>query len=268
MRVETQVVERASSNHHTSQDAHFVGVSPFGTVVVVVDGHSASRDYNRVVRYARELADELGHSFCSLTNEPSSDMIQTICQRTQSRLSDLVRDTTVGAVATIALITNDGITTVQVGDCVIMRYLSSGPMASARITRPHNPDNPLEMDRLKPIYRAGAFRPLCDDESVGRDGVVPTRIFHVASKVSVQFSRSFGDFDFYPAVICDPEVTTLPYPESGEIIYAVCSDGGVSTAIQTFRVYRESNTLTIASQMVPTRPDDDVTVVFARVLRS
>ena len=141
-----------------------------------------------------------------------------------------------------------------------------------RLTQDHTPDHPSEIPRLRSHYKDGKF----DVHIHERGNFCVSRLYCKKTKTTAAFTRSFGDPDFRPIVTHEPEVKSFDYASNDEL-YAVCSDGGEDTVRCVFRrlknervpldaVFMET-VYRFAQDEMPLRPDDDITIVFFRVLR-
>ena len=270
MRVEHKVVTRTAARHPHTEDAYKVSHgSDKRFVVAVADGHGKDSLSEHASTLSQRVAKDLVHEYLS---RQDVGRFPEICAVVQRKIEHEFRKLSVGAVATCVVVTESNMTIAQVGDCVVLKYTPNEDCFVNRLTQDHVPDHPIERVRLQPFYRSGDFQP--DIRDKGNYCVVRLRS-HI-SGATMAISRSFGDPDFRPAVISEPEVKSIDYTSNDEL-YAICSDGGEDTVRLDFRRLRDEGVAMdekfmetverFATEQMPVRPHDDITIVFFRVRR-
>lgn len=271
MRVEHKVVTRTATRHPHSEDAYKVSRgSSKRFVVAVSDGHGKDECSEHASMLSRRVAKDLVHEYLA---RQDVSRFPEICAVVQRKIEHEFRKIPVGAVATCVVVTETGLTIAQVGDCVVMKFTPTAERFADRLTQDHSPDHPSEVVRLRAIYETGLFKP---DIRVKGNYCI-TRLKCVKEGVGTMGpSRSFGDPDFCPAVISEPEVTSIDFISNDEL-YAICSDGGEDTVRSVFHRLKEEDVSMneqfmetverFAFEQMPIRPRDDITIVFFRVRR-
>lgn len=270
MRVEHKIVTRTASRHRISEDNHLalnIPGRPF--FAIVADGHGSDIQTEQTVRLARQVVMDFGRLFAG-----SQDPINfpQICDEVQRNIKKTFRKIPVGAVATSVSVSEKSVTIIQIGDCVVLKFTPDAVYSNHRLTQDHEPNNSSEILRIRPLYQDGKVDSYIDSSGT----FCVTRLYCKKTGASVAFTRSFGDPDFRPVVTHEPEVRSIDH-ESDDELYAVCSDGGEDVVCRTFiRLKKESvprddefmeTVERIASEELPDRPRDDITIVFFRVTR-
>lgn len=247
---------------HTSSYAR-----PF--VAVVVDGHGdpeVNATTHVLARYiARQLRDR--------AELPERELCHVINQDVLKQFAP----SKAGAVATRIVVTEDTLTVLSVGDCRLYRFTPDNPCAFEQLTKDHHPDQPEEYRRLFPhispqnpnssfffLPPLGAPKQLVRafrDER-GRKTISGLRV-----------TRSFGDPEMFPLVLCAPEVKTIPLEASRRHLFALCSDGGVAIVEKVFSAVRSRPGILLNELhhlvrcYTSSEPEDDVTIMLIEIVR-
>ncbi|OGL61975.1 hypothetical protein A3C09_01445 [Candidatus Uhrbacteria bacterium RIFCSPHIGHO2_02_FULL_47_44] len=270
MRFEYRIVTRTASRHRRSEDACEAMIDSLNRfVAVVADGHGPDLQTDRAQELSKQVASELVRE---VVERQDLGVFPEICGAVQTRVKVTFKKIPVGAVATCVVADERGITIAQVGDCVVLKFIPDESFRVERLTQDHVPDNPTEIPRLRPYYADGKF----DSHIYEHGNFCVSRLHCKKTGATAAFTRSFGDPDFRPIVTHEPEVKFFEHVSEDEL-YAVCSDGGEDTARIAFRRLKNKrvphddqfmDTLErFATEELPDRPDDDITIIFFRVLR-
>lgn len=275
MRFEYKIVTRTASRHRRSEDASYVSMGQKTMfVAAVADGHGPDLQTEHTQELSRLVARMFVQEY--KTHPVPAMAFPAVCDSVQRRVEKTFRRIPVGAVATCVAVDEDKLTIAQVGDCVVLKFTPEHERFVRRLTSDHHPNRPDEITRLRPLYKKDS--PNGFDPHISDDGAT-TRIMRFvngSAKDYLSVSRSFGDPDFRPATINAPEVLSFDHTSADEL-YAVCSDGGEDTVRLTFRRLFDKKTPMndsfmqaveeIATDVMPMRPRDDITIIFFRVLR-
>lgn len=266
------------------------GGRPF--FAVVVDGHGNETDEQgrtlfkstTVARFGRDVARGLNEQFQRFPDpDLFGDHFDAVAVDTDIVYRPLVEgehefaQLSVGAVASCVAVTPNRIHLAQAGDC---RLYTADPFwlrGFKRLSRDHNGDHPVEIERLRPFLHSGEF---CLISLSSRYGFsiesvdAPDRLFRRRGSTysgGLQPTRTFGDWEFQPAVTHEPECSTIElsaFPP-GEL-FALCSDGGNRLVEAVFVQFRGRTTGVTLDEVADfTRrklgeDNDDVTIVFFR----
>lgn len=245
---------------HTSSYAR-----PF--VAVVVDGHGdpeVNEETYALARYvARELRDRADASALNL------------CEAINQNVSKRFAHSKAGAVATRVTVSENELTVLFLGDCRLYRFTPGNATAFDQITEDHHPNHPEEFRRLSLCV----YPPVTDSPFF----FLPVRGTpnHLARAFKDEFgrtqmrglcvTRSFGDPEMSPLVICVPEVKTIPLDPSKRHLFALCSDGGVGVVERVFSFVQSRPGILLdelrhlVCHYTPTEPEDDITILLIEI---
>lgn len=245
---------------HTSSYAR-----PF--VAVVADGHGdpeVNEDTCTLARYvARHLRDQ--------AEAPAWNVCHVI---NQNVLRQFARSKA-GAVATRVKITENELTVLFVGDCRLYGFTPDKACAFEQLTEDHHPDHPEEFRRLVScVYPSMKDSPFLFLPPSG----TPNRLvrtfrdeFGRTHMRGLCVTRSFGDPEMSPLVICVPEVKTIPLDPSKRHLFALCSDGGVGVVERVFSSVQSRSGILLdelrhlVCHYTPTKPEDDITILLIEI---
>ncbi|MEK7452474.1 MAG: PP2C family protein-serine/threonine phosphatase [Patescibacteria group bacterium] len=274
MLIEKCVITFPKRREKVSEDCHVDGRSHDGSFfAAVVDGHGAEHLHQKIVRFTACATGQLAERFVTKKDMFSFPEIFT---ETDRQLTQEFGGEQIGAVATCVVIEPAFMTIAQVGDCRVMQFDPMWHDGLRLITRDHNCENPLEYDRLRPLFQTGTFRRVC----YGPEGYTFFRLHRACQgmplvSASLAMTRGFGNAEFRPAFIQTPEIRSVPFHDHVTTLFALCSDGGAETVRKTFKFLKKhaidvsrldtSSLEKIARRKSPLRPDDDVTAIFLKV---
>ncbi|NQV89808.1 protein phosphatase 2C family protein [Candidatus Uhrbacteria bacterium] len=294
MHVEYTVISAPLYIGGPSEDAVLVtpagGGRPF--FAVVVDGHGNETDVighwkNKsyvIATFAGDVAVGLNVLFQQYP-DPSCfpDQFDEVAQVLGSvylpRIAEINKNRflTVGAVATAIVVEETQIRLAQTGDCRLYVSLPRWNRGFACLTQDHNVDHPDEIARLRSFLRSGQFNVFPNPSGNGLPPLPPGSVDRLYRSVNGRWvgglepTRTFGNWDYHPAVIHTPSCSTIQLAEfaRGEL-FALCSDGGNRIVESTLRHFQgRTQTVSLsevhdyARSLLP-QATDDVTIVFFR----
>lgn len=287
MRIEHTVFSRPFSTREGSEDAvavqdvrgHFLAVVADGHGVVIDEVGNTYRKSATVARFAQDLTARL----CEQASDPSRlvESFDTAARsleeiyRPMTEVRHAVARARIGAVVSAILVTDSHIHLAQTGDCRL--YVADKARANGfrQLCVDHNGKNPGEKERLKPLLDSGEFRLGIGHElPVGFPASYGWRLFRregLGYVGGLMPTRSFGDWEYLPAVTHTPECRSIELSEFAPgRLFALCSDGGNRLVEAAFkRVRRRIMSVPMEELTQPAGETeffaDDVTVVFFRV---
>lgn len=293
MKVEYALVSAPFVEGEPTEDAYVVdsagGGRPF--FAAIADGHGREIDrqgkYLRksvtIARFAQRVAESLSEQFARFPDPALfPEIFNTVaqCVDTQFRPLTVSRhqfvSLDVGAVAICLTVVDEKIHLAQAGDCRL--YVGSDTHEGfTLLTRDHGADNADELARLHPLFQAGTFA-LWPAHTEGQSVVESPRKRRLCRFVGGRLTggllptRTFGDWEYQPAVTHEPEVKTFELSAVPEgTLFALCSDGGnrsVERVLEHFRGrHRQVELSEVVQQTRPhlATPADDVTIIYFRV---
>ncbi len=247
----TAVYEASSMGHRDKmQDVTYCDYDAMGTLYMgVFDGHG---EYGHII--AKQVAQIVRESIeNAVSSENIQDCTNTVANGFQAAHRALLEEEMAmvsGTTATVAVVNQEYLATVYVGDSEAVFFPDSGhPIA---LTKPHNKDNVAEVKRATELG-------------------FPPRGQHFGGMLAV--SRAIGDI-CRPFVTPKPDITMLSLSQSGVLV--VASDGlwgtsarsnhvAVETAVAVQRIAHMRNLPRILVAFGGQRTRDNATAIVARI---
>ncbi len=279
MKIDVSVIMTPAHGKIISEDAF--RVSQKSTVpffVTVVDGHGPGHLLNAETSgFSQFVADQLSKLFQQKKNANAFDDIFDCVQK---QVSVMYGDLPFGAVASCLCIQPDSLTIAQAGDCRLYRFDVEEECGYTLLTQDHCVENAKEMIRLRPFYQTGQFAPIGNGYDDWMSAFPEERLHYKTkegnwSTSSLEPTRGFGDPEFHPAFTHVPEIRSVAFDATQEVLYGFCSDGGAKILQEVFKYTRWNGgcrdegflerVSATTKMFIPNKPEDDVTIILLRI---
>ncbi|MBI4437611.1 protein serine/threonine phosphatase 2C family protein [Candidatus Uhrbacteria bacterium] len=287
MQVDYVIVSAPSVRGTPSEDAYTIegggGGIPF--FLAIADGHGNEVDEEgtlvkkspTVARFARRVAEGLREQFARFPDPALfTDTFDAVAEQVDAEFLPLTQhlrppgSLDVGAVAICLTVVDGKIHLAQTGDSRLYAGCTRGS-GFTLLTRDHDGRNLGERRRLYPLIEEQRFAILPFSDVLSP---VPPRLFRQTERGwygGLIPTRTFGDWEYQPAVIHTPEVQTVELASvPAGTLFALCSDGGnrtVEEVLGRLRGRTDQGALLEAAELTRARvngPSDDVTIIYFR----
>ncbi|MBI5793478.1 protein serine/threonine phosphatase 2C family protein [Candidatus Uhrbacteria bacterium] len=290
MKVEYIVVCAPFVRGGPTEDAYAIeqagGGRPF--FAAIADGHGSEVDEQgrshqksvTVARFAQAVAGGLREQFAKFPDPTFFPKIfDAVAQGVDAQFRPLAERRhlfaylDVGAVASCLTVLEGQVVLAQTGDCRLY-VADDDPTGFTQLTRDHNGCDLKERTRLQPLIDEQKFAVL--PPWVDRWTLSSPRLFRHTARGwcgGLIPTRVFGDWEYQPAVVHEPEVRTFEISTVPKwTVFALCSDGGNRYVERVFKYFRDQwlaiSLLEVAENTRSRLASvaDDVTIIYFRVI--